>query len=103
MTEEIALTMAVREAPRFPFHACATCAARSMHVYVFCRATHASQETTMQRRQCRTDQPDLFSKKAPPSSLPGEVRERTLPLIETLLREAVVSQTGREADHEDHR
>ncbi|MER8377560.1 hypothetical protein [Mesorhizobium sp. M0488] len=57
----------------------------------------------MQRRQCRTDQPDLFSKKAPPSSLPGEVRERTLPLIETLLREAVVSQTGREADHEEHR
>ncbi|MBD9641944.1 hypothetical protein IB277_37375 [Ensifer sp. ENS07] len=57
----------------------------------------------MQRRQCRTDQPDLFATKAPPSSLPGEVRERTLALIETLLRETVLSQTGREADHEDHR
>ncbi|WP_208180278.1 hypothetical protein [Sinorhizobium medicae] len=57
----------------------------------------------MQRRQCRTDQPDLFSTTAPTPSLPGEVRERTLPLIEALLREAVVSQTGREADHEDHR
>lgn len=57
----------------------------------------------MQRRQCRTDQPDLFATKAPPSNLPGEVRGRTLPLIETLLREAVVSQRGREADHEDHR
>ena len=57
----------------------------------------------MQRRQCRTEQPDLFATKAPPSSLPDEVRERALALIETLLRETMLSQTGREADHEDHR
>ncbi len=57
----------------------------------------------MQRRPCRTDQPDLFATKAPPSSLPGDVRERALALIETLLKETVLSQTGREADHEDHR
>jgi len=57
----------------------------------------------MQRRQCRTDQPDLFSTNVPLSSLPGEVRERALPLIQTLLKEVAVSQAKREVNHEDHR
>lgn len=57
----------------------------------------------MQRRQCRTDQPDLFSPQAPPSSLPGDVRERALLLIEALLKEVASSRKEREANHEDHR
>lgn len=58
----------------------------------------------MHRRQCRANQPDLFSvENNPPPVLPGEVRESALPWIEALLREAAAGQRGLAANHEDHR
>jgi hypothetical protein len=45
-------------------------------------------------------QPDLFAQTSEPAALTGEARQRMLPLIGALLREAA-SQV-KEVDHEDH-
>jgi hypothetical protein len=59
------------------------------------------EETTMQQRQQHNPrQPDLFCPTSPAIALPGDARQRLLPLIGALLREAT-GQT-KEADHEDH-
>jgi hypothetical protein len=52
-----------------------------------------------QRQQRNPRQPDLFSRAMPAPALPVAARQRLLPLIGTLLREA--AGQGKEADHED--
>jgi hypothetical protein len=59
------------------------------------------EEMTMRQRQQRIpQQPDLFYPTSLMMAISGDVRQRLLPLIGTLLREAT-GQT-KEADHEDH-
>ncbi len=53
-----------------------------------------------QRQQRIPQQPDLFYPTSLMMAISGDVRQRLLPLIGTLLREAT-GQT-KEADHEDH-
>ena len=55
----------------------------------------------MEQRQPRNpQQPDLFSPAMPVRTVSVGARERLLPLISALLREAVGQ--AKEADHEDH-
>ncbi|MER9877345.1 hypothetical protein [Mesorhizobium sp. M0195] len=52
----------------------------------------------MQKRQPISAQSDLFAAQTAPQELPSDFRQRLLPLIEALLREAA----KKAADHEDH-
>jgi hypothetical protein len=56
----------------------------------------------MEQRQLHNQrQPDLFSPAMPVTTVSLGARERLLPLISALLREAVGQAKG-ETDHEDH-
>jgi hypothetical protein len=54
-----------------------------------------------QRQPRKQRQPDLFSPAIPAVIVPVGTRERLLPLISALLREAA-RQAKKETDHEDH-
>ncbi|ESZ60218.1 hypothetical protein X727_31080 [Mesorhizobium sp. L103C119B0] len=58
------------------------------------------EERAMQQRQPISAQSDLSAAQTAPPELPSDIRQRLLPLIEALLREA--AKKAREADHEDH-
>ena len=53
-----------------------------------------------QRQQHSPRQPDLFCRTNQAAEVHGDARQRLLPLIGALLREA--TSAGKEADHEDH-
>jgi hypothetical protein len=74
-----------------------------MPVKACCATTPVAQETIMRRRKSGHRHPDLFApEESPPVPIVVADRTKLLPLVSTLLTEALAPVARAEASDEDH-